>query len=619
MAKRDIKKLLNKKGWTGRELGILELTNTCVCFQQALEGKPQQPIVEAAELRKMLSTITDRAQGQVYNGYISIHEWLSVKYNIAQSTLQQALLNYKTLTTFILDASFAEDVYSYVEQLPAIMTQKQYDEIRAKRIDAYFKDEETGEELYSNVFNLVERAITYYLHLLQKDPKKPNPLKAIRKKYLAQPVKSSVILSRWNEVTDEGYYTIEDGSGRRSDTMTPEEWQAAITTPAMEKLLRDMKATDGSGTEYTNRVAEQRILNRAKVIFDGGTEEEADKLQQERDYREGLAMPVKWHVAEEPPKDVTKWDVIEQELLLDFYPADMDGSGDPYSESNFTRSMEDFVAEFPELVKAMLADIDKNFFKGEQGLSALPLSSWLTELYDWRQLYEKDFYSMREEAEADINIFVGNPRAYFNGLAILRPNNVVERSLCIDENGYYVEPKISTTLSNFTLEAFFTEAESYADNIEIVEDARATLVQSYYLVKGYNLALELIAKHFDVPELTVFQMDVEDLERKLDAYNALVPMLYKKIKDIRYQDKELQRKKLQVLRDVFPELDYSAITIPAENVEKAVALFKDFQAFKPEYTDEFYSLLFIFPQERDELDYYEDYEGDEDEDEGGLE
>lgn len=617
MAKRDIKKLLNKKGWTGRELGIIELTNTCICFQQALEGKPQQPIVEAAELRKMLSTITDRGQGQVYNGYISIHEWLSVKYNIAQSNLQQALLMYKTLITYILDASFAEDVNRYMEQLPAIMTPKQYEEHRAERIEAYFKDED-GEELYSNVFNLVERAITYYLHLLQRDPKKPNPLKAIRKKYLAEPVKSDVILSRWNEVTDEGYYTIEDGSGRRSDTMTPEEWQDAITTPAMKKLLREMKTTDGSGAEYTSRIAEQRLLARAKVIFEGATDEEADKLQQERDYQAGLAMPVKWHVAEEPPKDLTKWDVIEQELLTFFYPADMDGSGDPYSESNFTRSMEDFVAEFPELVKAMLADIDKSFFKGESGLSPLPVSKWLTELYDWRQLYEKDFYSMREEAEQDTVIFADNPRALFNGVAILRPNNITERSLCVDERGYYTEPTLSTGLKDFTLEAFFTEAENYADSIEIVEDARATLVQSYYLVKGYNLALELIAKHFDVPELTVFQMDVADLEQKLDAYNSLVPMLYKKIRDIRYTDKELQRKKLQVLRDVFPELDYSAITIPPENVEKAVALFKDFQAFKPEYTDEFYSLLFIFPQERDELDYYEDYEGDEDEDERGL-
>lgn len=54
----DIKRLLNKKGWTGRELGILELTNMAVMFRQALEGKEPQPLVEQAQLRKMINTIS---------------------------------------------------------------------------------------------------------------------------------------------------------------------------------------------------------------------------------------------------------------------------------------------------------------------------------------------------------------------------------------------------------------------------------------------------------------------------------------------------------------------------------------------------------------------------------
>ena len=107
----DIKRLLNKKGWTGRELGILELTNMAVMFRQALEGKEPQPLVEQAQLRKMINTITDRQQGQVYNGYISIHEWLSIRYNIAQTQLQQAQLQYRTLVGYITNATLAEDVY----------------------------------------------------------------------------------------------------------------------------------------------------------------------------------------------------------------------------------------------------------------------------------------------------------------------------------------------------------------------------------------------------------------------------------------------------------------------------------------------------------------------------
>lgn len=601
----DIKRLLNKKGWTGRELGILELTNMAVMYRQALEGKEPEPLVEQAQFRKMINSITDSQQGRVYNGYISIHEWLAIRYNIAQTQLQQAQLQYRTLVNYVTSATLAEDAFKYVEQLPLIMTQKQYEETKAERIEARFKDED-GKELYSGVFDLVERAITFYSRQLQREPGKANPLKAIRKKYISQPVKSKLILSRWNETQGEGYYTIEDGSGRRSDQMTAEEWQDAITTPAMKQALRDMRATDGSGTELTQRIAAQRFIDRAKVIFDGGTEEEADREQERKDYERGLATPVKWHTAEEPPTDLTKWDIIEQELLYDFYPADLDGSGDAWSESNFTASMEDFVAEFKELVTAILKDIDKKYFKGEPGLSPLPVSEWLSTVFSWRQLYEKDFYGERAEAESDIQIFDGNRRAILNGIAILRPSDLAGKSTRIDERGYYVEPEIRSALQPFTLEGFFMEAEDYADNIEIAETSRRSLIESYYHVQGYNASLDMIARYYDVPELSIFKMDIETVEDQIDAFNSLVPILYRKIKDTDYEDKELQAKKLQVLKDFFQPIDYKALTIPEENREAAELLLEEFKAFQPENSDRFTTLLCTLPQ-TDEED--EDGEG----------
>ena len=56
----------------------------------------------------------DRQQGQIYNGYISIHEWLSIRYNIDQTQLQQAQLQYRTLAAYVTDAIFAEDVSRYI-------------------------------------------------------------------------------------------------------------------------------------------------------------------------------------------------------------------------------------------------------------------------------------------------------------------------------------------------------------------------------------------------------------------------------------------------------------------------------------------------------------------------
>jgi hypothetical protein len=593
----DIKRLLNKKGWTGRELGIIELTNMAVQFRQALQGEELKPLIETSQLQKMVNEIKDPVQGRTYNGYIAVHEWLALKYNIAQTQMQQAQLQYRTLEGLITTAILAEDVYSYIEQLPAIMTQKQYDKSREEGIEAYLTDE-NGEDLQSDIFNLIERATAFYLHKLQTEPKKPNPLKAIRKKYIAQPVKSKLILDSYNEVTGEGYYTLEDG--RRSDQMTGEEWKEALTTPKMKEALDQIGATDGSGTYYPGAIAQQRLLDRSRVIFNGGTEEEADEAQKKADYERGFAVPVKWHTYTEPPTDLTKWDIIEQELLLTFYPASLDGE-DPYTESNFNASMEDFKKEFSDLVTAMLSDMDKRYFKGDKvQASKLPVKEWGATLISWRRLYELDFYGERKEAESDISIFNGNKRALFNGVAIIRPSDILNKSRRIDEQGYYIEPETQSSLENFSLEAFFTEAEDYATNIEVMETSRETFLDSYYFIISYNYAIDRIAAIYDVPELEVFKMSIEELSDRIDIFNNLVPVLYRRIKNTDYSDKELQAKKLQVLKDYFQPVEYKALAIPETSKKQIEELLEDFKAFKPENSNRFYNLLCTRPKTEEE-------------------
>ena len=590
----DIKRLLNKKGWTGRELGILELTNMAVQFKQALKGEERKPLIEEAQFQKMINDIKDPIQGREYNGYIAIHEWLTVQYNIAQTQLQQAQLQFRTLEGYITRAILAEDVYRYIAKLPVIMTQKQYEETKAERIKAYFKDE-NGDELGSGIFNLIERAIHYYLDLLKKDPKKPNPLKAIRKKYLAQPVKSKLILSGYNEATERGYYTLEDG--RRSDQMTAEEWQEAITTPKMLETLGEMRKdpeggfSNGAGFNYTYDVAIQMLIKKAKVIFNGGTDEEAERQIEEEQQRQGLSMPVKWNYYTEPPEDLTKWDIIEQELLLRFYPASFDGE-DPYTEENFHASMKDFYNEFKELADAMLKDMDSKYFKGDEvQASKLPLEEWDTTIISWERLYELDFYGERAEAESDLNVFKGNWRAIMSGVAILRPSDVVEKSLCIDKNGYYKEPTIKEHLEDASLQAFFTEAENYATNVEILESSRETLLDSYYFIIGYNYAIGRIAAIYDVPDLTVFQLPINELEIRIDAFNSLVPILYTQIRDTEYSNQELKAKKLQVLKDYFQPVDYKALTITEESKQTLEELLHDFSGFRQGNNMLFHALI----------------------------
>ena len=60
-------------------------------------------------------------------------------------------------------------------------------------------------------------------------------------------------------------------------------------------------------------------------------------------------------------------------------------------------------------------------------------------------------------------------------------------------------------------------------------------------------------------------MSIEELSDRIDAFNALVPVLYRRIKDTDYSDKELQAKKLQVLKDYFQPVEYKALAIPEDH------------------------------------------------------
>lgn len=590
----DLKRLLNKKGWTGRELGIIQVSNMAIMFRQVLQGNPDpKPLIEREQLRKMINGITDREQARVYNGYIAIHEWLRLKYNIALSYEQQAELRFKTLSMYLTDAMQAEDVYKYIEQLPLIMTQKQYEDFLAERREDWLKGEDrTGRG--DSALALIYRAIEYYIHQLTAEPKKPNPLKPIRKKYIAAPVESAFILSRYNEATDRGYYILEDG--RRSDQMTEEEWQAAITTPVMGHTLEKMRAEASEGaTLLAAKIAESEYHRRAKLIYEGKDGYEAHKELERQRYEAGLATPAQWRLYDEPPAELTKWELLEDGLAMyELFRCSLGGEAQTTEE--YVAEAKVFLEEFRELAELIIKDIDSKYFVDAQGIADTPIEEWEAFVVDWTQLYERNYYGFREETDSNYTmIFDGNWRAMRNGVAILSPSQVFTDTRGIDERGYYLPPEAPTTLHG--LEGFFTEAEDFADNIEDIEDGREGLLDSYYLIKGYNTAIDLIAKYFDIPEIEVFKLNLERIEERIEAYNSLIPQLYAQIYDTDYEDGELKQRKLQALKEFMLPIDYKSVNIPAANIKAAKARFESFTAFNEE---DIADLLFYRPHEEAE-------------------
>lgn len=571
----DIKRLLNKKGWTGRELGQIELANMAYMFSQQIQGKDPTPLVSDGEFSKMLNSIKDPIQGSTYNGYIAIHEWLSIAYNITSGQEQQAQSNFKTLLNHITVAQALEKTYAYIDELPVIMTEKQYKDYVEKRTEEIVNPQDGG--IGFNLFNMFIEALDSLVSQLQSNPRKANPLKALKPKLEAQRVKDPRILTRYNEVMGHGYYTI-DETGQRSDSMTPEEWQKAIETPELAEGLAMgawEKPANADKWQGLDTVA-KRVSEVALATFNGASEEEVKEI--EGKYR--LVKACTFHLYEEPPEDLNRWEILQTGDLFEYYRSleSKDPDGEELTDENYTQAVtadiEAFKKEYPKVFEAVLKDMRK--YLGDT--VDTPIEEWANTVYSWAELYKAHYYSFNEEYVGDTQIFDGNRRAIFNGIAILQQGTFNKHT--IDEKGYYKAPNVLGGLTPFSLGALFTDYPDYAINAEEIETARETLLDSYYFMLGFNKAVDLIIKYFDVPQLEVFKFDTGAMADRMGAFNTLTAMLYKDIKERAYEDEELQAKKLGVLKDFFYPIGYEELSIPEENIQRTIELFDNYEAFK---------------------------------------
>lgn len=597
----NVEKLLKKKGWTGKELGRLELAMTLNALHKSLQGDTSpERIVSEAEFRKMLDTITDPYQGKIYNEYITIHEWFATNYSYAVANEQQALFMHNKLMNTLTNAMLAENVYEYISQLPAIFTEKQYKDLVTARTKEILTP--NGETLGFNVFNLVELAIDYYVRQLSKEPRKKNPLKPLKKKLEAERVTDSHILDRYVEVTGLGYYEMEDGT--RSDQLTKGEWkskvyEAFIKSDIFQKVLEKADELEQSGiiaritTEEVAQIMTKEVARTAtekELKYFEDTEQDTQstienmqlayvelveqvKLPPEEYLNEfaDYCIIAKWHFYDSPPEDLNKWEVLEAGNLYEYYTTLASDSSPEMQIDDITA----FREEFPEVVEAILGDME-HYIKG---VKSMTVSEWIYTVYSWEELYKLDMYGFRSMYTDDVSIFEGNERAIFNGIAIVRPSTLLERSPRIDpETGYYKPPKADKIMAN-GLEQYFTDNENYADNVRELELTRKRLIEAIYFYKGFDKILDLIISYYDVDEFNLVRFDVSQIEAKVKAFNGLLVTLYDQIKHTNYEDKELKEKKLEVLRDVFTPIDLSKIKIPKYRIDRAITDIKEKRAF----------------------------------------
>lgn len=572
----DAKKLMAKKGWTGEEIGKALILDLVDSYKQTLSGiKYPKNLFTAEQIKRMLESLRGSAIDiNYYNRYVNLQNWIMQYQAVANSHLQRFNSCFNEFISIHNAAESAENEYRYIEQLPRIMTEKQYKELRERRIEETLDPEGNGTDaIGDNIFSLILRVVQYYALELEKHPKQANPLKAVRKRYLSKPVKDKALIIAYNTAMGNGYYTLPDGT--RSDEVTPEEWKAKLLhySPDLQRLQAE--AEEGY-TGQEGSLTYERMTKEARAAHMGEPAPE-----------KGRDVAI-WHTYEEAPEGLNKWDIIladaEEELSFsDLYPV-LAGEG---NAEEALEQAEAFKKEYPELVEAALNALDKlGFTSGKKPLSAIPLKEWDTTVISWRELYNSSFPGFREWVESDTNIFSGDKRALLNGIAILRASDLLKepiggrRSRAIDKDGYYKEPEGEALFSNlFGLDIYTPANPESGDNIERVEENRKSLEESLRFLIGYDTALELIAKEIDIPEFIIFKADAERCLARIRALNGLFDLLYQHIQEIDYRDEERKAAKLQALRDVFYPIRTEELAITEERKKEAAEMLEELSAF----------------------------------------
>lgn len=577
----DIKRLLSKKGWTGEETGkalILDLINS---YKQTLAGsRDPKPLFPPEKITQMLHGFrASRADIEAYNRYINLQNWIMQYQAVANANLQRFNSCFNEFVSIHTAAESAENEYRFIERLPRIITQKQYEELKAKRIEEQLDPKGDGTDaIGDNVFSLILRLIEYYARELETNPKAANPLKAIKKRYSSKAVDNHAYIIGYNKEMGEGYSQLPDGT--RSDEVDTETWQARLLhySPDLQRLKAE--AEEGYAGQ-PGSLSYERLAKEARAAHMG--EPKPD---------EGRSAAI-WHVYEEAPEGLTKWELIRADAEGDAYFSEYIPAltGEEITPEAFIADAEAFKKEFPELVEAAFKALDAmGYTYGEEGaekpLSSIPVSEWETTVFSWRELYNADFPGFRKEIESDYSVFDGDKRALLNGVAVLRPSDFLLKPIngrtcaAIDENGYFKEPEGEALYSNlFGLNAYLPDNPESGDNIDRVERNRATLEESLHFIIGYDAALELIAKEIGIPDFTIFRADGERCLSRTEALNGLFDLLYTHIDEIAYRDKERKAAKLQALRDVFYPIDTKAFTISEARKKKAAEMLEGLQAF----------------------------------------
>ena len=532
----NIKTLLRKTTLSGDEVGRAFLTNMMTDYKNILDGyrgEDMKGVFSQSEFTSMVNKLSNSYQIERYNHYISISNFIRQYNGFSEAYYQQAQVGFYKILNYVTGALSYENMTDALSRQPLIMTKKEYEDIKEETIK-YMGS------LKESFWSIATQGIQYYINLLHSHPRKKNILKEVMKKYETEPYQNPVVISKLNEIWDEGYYIAPDGT--RSCDVSEKEWQN-IT----------MRVFAGEDWEKNDPL------------------DNAIKAREHKFYANPADIFI-WKTADEPPKGITKanillWEDDAAADLIEYYP-------EIYSDNQeeAQQCFEEFINDFPELWEIISADIIEKIpaaaaFKEDIHTQFITWAELeILKVYDYstepNQYHIADTISQKDK-------FRGH-RAGYGGIAVIENCSEYDQ----DDRGYYKESSIGRFQKIFKLEVMYKN-----DLKEIMAARNDFLISGLKDVYATNAAIDIITELTKV-DMSIFKMSTGIFESQIKSLNGLINQLSTKISDfsVGLTEEQIQERE-RILNTLFPYIDVEELKPLPEQIEEIKQYTADLSAF----------------------------------------
>lgn len=580
----NINRLLNKKAWTGAEVGKALIASFAHDVRNK-GNKDKEPLFTQAEFNRMTDSLQTEQQIGAYLVYEKIYSGCIDSFNRSESFSQQFLHGYYRLLTELDRVMQADHALKAVEEYPLILSKAQYERILAAEQEKKRSTETT--------FNYI--LFDYLVYCIANIAEAPEAIRKAIEACKKEAVSNSRILDNYNADMGEGYYILPDGTESRS--CSNEEWQQGLQKAYIKEHNLPKDITEQELKEYAFNYNAARHLQVIELLFKGkdallewakeqgfDTEELEQSdiedfvervLEHEGSYAKGTIAGTlstgsleresycKWVDIKEAPEGLTKYDIIAEPELLNRYSG---GFSDDIPEG---QQLEEFIADYPALYKALTAELKKAL-----KIKSKPAAD---KIYTWGELADigLGFYpSYIEVTDTDIIDYYCSTdteeekqkrqRAAFRGIAVIAEGSGYNYN--IDKaTGDYIEP-VNPYTQVMSLDSIGIE-----DAMQIEGYTSILIAPAARYLLAYNAFLDILAVSYDIPDIEAGKADLSGLESRIDAYNNLLYMAF----DDMAGSKEEKRRKRKLLQDYFSPIDWNSLKPAPEAIEEVTKQLND--------------------------------------------